>query len=80
MKSSVREDVARRRIGEWAGLHRLDVTLLEAMHQHETLRDAKIKQKGQQHQSLRPDTGDLSRTVTKDRPRRTCSAGTIHDN
>ena len=31
MKSSVREDVARRRIGELAGLHRLDVALLDAI-------------------------------------------------
>ena len=36
MESSEREDVARRRIGELAGLHRLDVTLLGVTNQHET--------------------------------------------
>ena len=77
---SVREDVARRRIGELARLHRLDVELLEAVHQHETPHDAEMNNKGQQHHSLGPDSGDRSRTVTTDRPRRTCSACSIHDN
>ena len=42
MESSEREDVARRRNGELAGLHRLDVTLLEVTNQRETASGAEI--------------------------------------
>ena len=42
MEISIREDVARRRIGVLAWLHRLDVTLLEAMNQHKTAPDAEM--------------------------------------
>ena len=42
MESSEREDVARRRNGELAGLHQLDVTLLEVTNQHDTASGAEM--------------------------------------